>query len=127
MTFRHWGNPAKISIHPTAVYNQDLFCNSVSGNIIISQYVFFGHEVFLLTGSHDYTKFNSERINAIPETGYDIIIDEGVWVGSRTTIIGPCHIGKHAVIGAGSVVTKNVDEYTVVAGNPAKFIKGILK
>ncbi len=51
-----------------------------------------------------------------------IIIGSDVWIGNNVTVLPDCIIGDGAVIGAGSVVTKDVPAYAVVAGNPAKFI-----
>jgi acetyltransferase-like isoleucine patch superfamily enzyme len=53
----------------------------------------------------------------------DVILKNDVWVGARVIIKGGVEIGDGAVIGAGSVVTKDVDPYTIVAGVPAKPIK----
>lgn len=53
----------------------------------------------------------------------DIIIGNDVWIGARATIIDGITIGHGAVIAAGSVVTKNVEPYSVVGGNPARHIK----
>ncbi len=51
-------------------------------------------------------------------------IGNDVWIGSRTTILPGCRkIGNGAIIGAGSVVTKDVDAFTVVGGNPARMLK----
>lgn len=55
-----------------------------------------------------------------------IKICAGSWIGSKSIILKGVTIGEGAIVGAGSVVTKNVDPYTVVAGNPAKFIKNAL-
>jgi acetyltransferase-like isoleucine patch superfamily enzyme len=52
-----------------------------------------------------------------------VLIEDDVWVGSNVTILDGVHIQKGAVIAAGSVVTKNVGAYTVVAGVPARIIK----
>ena len=53
----------------------------------------------------------------------DIIIEDDVWIGFRSTILSGVTVGKGSVIGAGSVVTKDVAPYSIVAGNPARLIK----
>lgn len=53
----------------------------------------------------------------------DIIVDDDVWLGYRTTVLSGVHIGQGAVVAAGSVVTKDVPPYAVVGGVPAKVIK----
>lgn len=91
--------------------------------VTIEKDAFFGHDVMLLTGGHDYTKFGEERRRV--GSGGPIYIEEGAWIASRATIIGPARIGKHAVVGAGSVVSKDIPAYQVWAGNPVRFIKDI--
>ena len=57
------------------------------------------------------------------ETLEDIIIQEDVWIGANSIILGNVKIGKGAIIGAGSLVNKDVDSFTVVAGVPVIIIK----
>lgn len=52
-----------------------------------------------------------------------ITINDNVWIGANATIAAGVTIGKHFVIGTGSVVTKDVPDYSVAVGNPAKVIK----
>ena len=52
-----------------------------------------------------------------------VLIKEYAWIGTGTTILPGVYISRHAIIGAGSVVTKDVPDYAVAAGNPAKIIK----
>jgi len=52
-----------------------------------------------------------------------VVIEDDVWIGGNSIILKGVHIGRAAVIGAGSVVTCNIPEGTVWAGNPARFIK----
>ena len=52
-----------------------------------------------------------------------IVIADDVWIGANVTILPGVSVGKCSVIGAGSVVTKNVEPYTIVAGNPARVIR----
>lgn len=119
---RVWGERNRLFIARTAHINGALL-NTVSGEIHIKDHVFFGTNVSVLTGSHDVTKFGLERVLSGPQAGNDICIEEGVWVASNATILGPCTIGRDAVVAAGAVVTKNVPARSIVAGVPAKVIK----
>lgn len=101
------------------------FFNTVGGKIIIGKNVFFGQNVSILTGTHDYNQFNEQRKIFFPHEGRDILIDEGVWIASNATVIGPVHIGSHSVVAAGSVVIDDIPSYTIYGGNPARFIKKI--
>jgi acetyltransferase-like isoleucine patch superfamily enzyme len=94
------------------------------GQVIIGDDVFFGHQVKVLTGTHDYTKFGQDRqLNGIYSK--PVTIEEGVWICTGAIICPGVTIGKHSVVAAGSVVVKNVAPYTLVGGNPAEFIKEI--
>jgi len=53
----------------------------------------------------------------------DIVVDDDVWIGYRSTILSGVHIGQGAVIAAGAVVTKDVPPYAIVGGVPAKVLK----
>lgn len=95
------------------------------GKVIIDDYVFFGHNVQVLARGHDYNVFNSDRQKTITEK--TIHIKEGAWIGSGAIILGGVIVGEHSVVGAGSIVNKDVPDYAIVGGNPAKVIKYILK
>ena len=58
-----------------------------------------------------------------PSCKGDIIIENDVWIGAKSTIMSGVRICNGAVIGGGSVVTKDVPPYAIVAGNPAKVVK----
>jgi acetyltransferase-like isoleucine patch superfamily enzyme len=113
-----YGDPARLHIDPTAVVNNALF-NLSSGDVVVGEYAFFGHNVCIYTGTHDWTKFGAERQVAVPASGRDVVIEEGAWVSSNAVVVGPCRIGAHSVVGVGSLVLGDVEPYTVVAGNPA--------
>ena len=53
----------------------------------------------------------------------NIIVDDDVWIGFRSTILSGVHIGQGAIVAAGSLVTKDVPPYAIVGGVPAKVIK----
>jgi acetyltransferase-like isoleucine patch superfamily enzyme len=120
-----FGNAERLKLASTCVVNNALF-NLSSGDIVIGEQVFFGHNVSLITGSHDYNQFGQARMQGVPNQGNDIIVEEGAWIASNVTIIGPCKIGKHSVVAAGSVVKDDVPSYHVVAGIPAKTVKEIV-
>lgn len=83
----------------------------IKDNAVISQ------DVYLCGGTHDHTK------PTLPLKRCDIIIGSNVWVCAGAFIGPGVVIGDGSVIGARAVVMKNVDPYTIVGGNPAKFIK----
>ena len=95
------------------------------GKVVIEDHVFFGHGVRILARGHNYKKFNENRQKEITEK--DIIIKEGAWIGSGAIVLGGVTIGKHAVIGAGSIVTKDIPDFAIAVGNPAKVKKFIIK
>jgi acetyltransferase-like isoleucine patch superfamily enzyme len=54
-----------------------------------------------------------------------VVIGEGAWLASLVLVLGPCRIGPHAVVAAGSLVIRDVEPYTVVAGQPARLLRRI--
>ena len=119
-----YGDPDRLHIHPTAVLNNALI-NLSSGTVTIGEYAFFGHNVSILTGTHDWTKFGAERQVAVPSSGRDVVIEEGAWLSSNVIVVAPCRIGAHSVVGVASLVLGDVEPYTVVAGSPARVLKHI--
>ena len=121
-----WGDPSRLKLHPTTHMVNTLF-NTSSGLIEVGEYSFTGHNVAMLTGTHDYRFFLQDRMTKVPRTGRDILIGKGVWIGSNAVILGPCIIGDHAVVAAGSVVTPGtrIDSLTIYGGIPARHIKSI--
>lgn len=116
-----WGDAGRLTIASTAVVNDALF-NTTSGTITVEDEAFFGHRVSVLTGTHDIARFGLERQRAVPPEGRDIRIGRGAWVSSNATVLGPCVVGEHAVVAAGTVVTRDVPAYAIVAGTPAAVI-----
>ncbi|MDH7911525.1 hypothetical protein [Winogradskyella sp. SYSU M77433] len=106
-------------------YPNNYFANTNSGKIFIGDYVFFGKNVSLITGTHNYRVFGKDRVEDYPKEGRDIIIDHGAWIASNSIVLGPCKIGKNSVVAAGSVVVDDVEPFTIVAGNPAKILRHI--
>ena len=90
------------------------------GGITIGNDVFIGPKVNLITINHDPNPENRSATYGRP-----IVIEDKAWIGINSTILPGVRIGYGAIVGAGSVVTKDVSPMTIVAGNPAKFIKKI--
>jgi len=103
----------------------NFLANTTSGHIHIGAYTFFGKHVALIAGTHDVNRLGRERIATVPTEGYDIVIGRGVWIATNATILGPCRIGDHAVVAAGSVVTRDVPAGAVVGGVPARTIRRV--
>lgn len=122
---RVFGPTERLSVAEDAVVNDALF-NTVSGRIVVEPTAFFGHDVAVLTGTHDVRATGLARQRAIPTEGRDITIEAGAWIGSRATLLGPCRIGAHAVVAAGALVREDVAPGAIVAGVPARPIGSIV-
>ncbi len=91
------------------------------GGIRIGKNVIIGASVDILAENHEFSDFDKP----IHEQGVSregIIIEDDVWVGNRVIILDGVHVGPGAIIGAGSVVTKDVPAYAIVVGNPGRVI-----
>jgi acetyltransferase-like isoleucine patch superfamily enzyme len=82
--------------------------------------------VRFITAVHDHHHRGYLRYATVEREGRDIVLGEGVMVGSGATILGPCTIGDHAVIAAGAVVTADVLPGVVVGGIPARQIGPVI-
>lgn len=85
----------------------------------IGNRVMIASNVSITSLTHDYTKDN---IRFAPIIDKSIIIEDDVWIGANSVILPGITLGKGSVIGAGSVVTKNVSAFSIVVGVPAKEI-----
>jgi putative colanic acid biosynthesis acetyltransferase WcaF len=83
----------------------------------IGKYSCISQYVFILTGSHD---INSNTFSLILKP---VTIGNGVWIATKAMILPGIVIDDFSVVGAGSVVVKNIEPFAVVGGNPAKYIK----
>ena len=82
-----------------------------------------GHGVMFIND-----KFPDSPPPGVPKPEWDkTLICRGASIGSNVTILGNVTIGEHALVGAGSVVTKDVPPYTIVAGNPARVLRKVIE
>ena len=92
------------------------------GNIYIGDKVMFGPNVTVATANHPITPELRDRML---QYNRDVHIENNVWIGSNVVIVPGVTIGENTVIGAGSVVTKNIPANVVAYGNPCKVIREI--
>lgn len=93
-----------------------------SGYVEIKDNVQLANGVIIETHYHSFHSDHKIGRSMINQT--KLIIEDGAVIGSRAIILGSCnYIGKHARVGAGAVVTKDVPDYATVVGVPAKVIK----
>jgi len=90
--------------------------------VSIGSRTLFGPNVSLYSGAHPLDSGLRNGTQG-PEFGKPITIGEDCWLGGNVAVVPGVTIGKGSTVGAGSVVTKDVPEYSVVAGNPARMIK----
>lgn len=104
--------------------NSSLGIHSViQGPVIIGANVMMGPEVYIYTQNHNHQRTDIPMIEQGYEIEKPVIIEDDVWIGSRVTILPGVTVGKGAIIGASAVVTKDIPDYSIVAGNPARIIK----
>jgi acetyltransferase-like isoleucine patch superfamily enzyme len=118
------GDRSRLHMHETVPRNEMLI-NLTSGSVTIGAQSFCGQFVTLLAATHDHHQFGRDRLMAVPTDGLDIVIGEGVWLASCSTVLGPCRIGDHAVVAAGALVRDDVPPYAIVAGVPARIVGSV--
>lgn len=94
----------------------------VRGKVTIGNNVIFGPGVSIFSESHNFDNPDLP-VSVQGETRKGVIIEDGVWIGTRSVILDGVTVGMNSIIAAGSIVTKDVTPYTIVGGVPAKFIK----
>lgn len=90
--------------------------------VVIGDNCQFAPNVSIYTAGHP---LHPDTRNTLYEYGIEVTIGDNVWVGGNTVICPGVHIGSNSVIGAGSVVTKDIPDWSVAAGNPCKVIRKI--
>ena len=93
-----------------------------AAEIHVEDHVFVGPNCAFYTAGHP---FSIEDRRAGLEYALPIHVEEDVWIGGNTVVMAGVTIGKGSVIGAGSVVTKDIPPYVLAAGNPCRIIRSI--
>ena len=92
------------------------------GKVTIGDNCMFAPNVAIYTAGHPVYP---DTRNSAFEYGKEVIIGDNVWLGGNTVVCPGVHIGNNVVIGAGSVVTKDIPDWSVAAGNPCRVIRKI--
>lgn len=96
--------------------------NTIIGPITIGNDIRLAQNITLSGLNHNYEDVNM----AIHEQGVStaqIVVEDETWIGANVVVLAGVKIGKHSIIAAGSVVTKNIPAYSVAVGNPARVLK----
>jgi maltose O-acetyltransferase len=120
--FLHW--PVIIDGGERVVVGDDVAIGAFvhiwgGGGVTIGDRVLIASHTAITSLSHDYS---GERIYGTQQQA-PIVIEDDVWIGAHSVILPGVQIGKGAVVGAGSVVTKNVPSRSIVCGAPARIVK----
>ena len=97
--------------------------NSYIGLVKIWKNVMIGPELFAISRNHEFEDISVSMAKQGKRKDQPIIIEDDVWIGARVIILPGITIGTGSIVGAGSVVTKNVAPFSIVAGNPATVIR----
>ena len=106
-----------VSIHPMCYID-------AAGGLTIGSHVSIAHGVTIMTTEHDYTR-EIGTIRDAPAIFRQVRIEDNVWIGAGAKVLAGVRIGGHSVVGAGAVVTSDVEPGTVVVGVPARVLRRI--
>ena len=98
----------------------EYFCLYLRASVIIEDSVIIGPRVTIVAENHEIQGVEAVRDLGLTRKG--IKIEEGAWIGSGVTILDGVVIGRNCIVAAGAVVTKDVEDFMIVAGVPAKNI-----
>lgn len=117
------------AIHPSSIISDDARIGEgtvVTVNAVVNPGAFIGNNVILNTAStidHDCKIENGVHIGPGVHLGGNVFVDQATWIGIGSSIKDNVRIGKNTIIGAGSVVIRDIPDNVVAYGNPAKVIR----
>lgn len=95
----------------------------ISSMCTIGKNVLMGPNCIIYTQNHRFDECNIPIINQGYQDVKPVYIGDDVWIGSNVTILPGVRIGNHCIIGTGAIVTKNIPDWAIAAGNPAEVKK----
>ena len=119
-------NPENLVLGNDFVLHEFCYFQCSGALVSIGNNCAIAHGVSILTGKHNFEKYHkTSNLRCKGNTFAPIIIEDNVWVGCQSVILGGVIVGNGAVIGANSLVNKTIPSLTVNVGTPAKTIKKI--
>lgn len=113
-----FGNGANVILRDCANLGPYAFLSGDHATVTIGRHVMMGSQCIIICQNHRYLEEGYAGCE-----GKDVVIDDYAWIGHRVTILPGVRIGRHAIIGAGAVVSKSIPDYGIAVGNPARTIK----
>ncbi len=117
----HCSSPEGIQIGHDVNMSQNCSIGG-EGGVKIGNFVMIGANTLILSSNHGFAKANIPMVRQKPQAA-PITIADDVWIGANVVVLPGVTIGQGAIVGAGSIVTKDIPSYAMVAGNPAKLIR----
>lgn len=97
---------------------------SAANRIAIGNFVLVGPNVFITDTQHAYQDIHTPiMLQGISTSDAQVSIGDGSWLGINSVVMGNITIGKNCVVGANTVVNRDIPDYCVVVGNPARIVK----
>lgn len=119
----YFGNGLELEIDDYSGIGANCF---LPNNIKIGKYVMMGPDLYCITFGHVVSDINTPMCFQPHEStpiGEEIIIEDDVWIGAKVIICKRRRVGTGSILAAGAVITKDVPDYAIVGGNPAKILK----
>jgi putative colanic acid biosynthesis acetyltransferase WcaF len=105
--------PWKLSLGNHVWIGENVWIDNLD-NVVIGNNVCISQGAFLLCGNHNYKKDSFDLITK------PIIVQDGVWIGAKSTVLPGVTAKSHSILSAGSVTSKNLEPYSIYRGNPAE-------
>lgn len=122
--------------------SRGVIINCYGGKVILNNRIYLGEYVIIyghggveigantliamhtcIVSSNHTIPSQGKHIRDYPDLLLPVIIGDDVWIGANSSILGGVKIGKGAIIGAGSIVTRDIPDYAIAIGNPARVIR----
>ena len=124
-------NPSNLIMEEKTNIDAGAVIMNTRAKFIMKKYSGAAFGLTVITGGHLYppgifhkqvTNEMKDKMDINHEEDLDIVVEEDVWIGARSTLLRGTHLGRGCIVGAGSVVRGSVPPYAIVLGNPAKVI-----